>query len=168
MNCSNNILDGSGKHTRYTCFKRGIGKGRRHPFPWSTKRHIRWFDRSSDVLNEPYEPVFDNKVWCGQSEVFDHQQYQRAGSPYECLQKGVGVGRTIRMTRYPEFVRWNRVLTMSMLICICIIIIICVDTHMVVDAETRLQSMWISILIGICIVLTLYIWLYVMLGYMIG
>ncbi|GHV58475.1 hypothetical protein AGMMS49579_26060 [Spirochaetia bacterium] len=85
--CGNNKLDsrvvnGSLKipneyDGRYICFKKGIGKGK----------------TLSPYINDDYEPIFKEKVWCGKGDL--PEGYDRKGTFAQCYQKGVGVGKKL-------------------------------------------------------------------------
>ena len=63
--------------TRYTCMRRGIGKGLNMPF-------------DNSYLGE-YIPIDDTQIYCGNSDNFPNG-YDRIGSLNQCFSKGVGIG----------------------------------------------------------------------------
>ena len=88
--CGNNKLDidlVSGrkvKGNRYTCMKVGIGKG-------LNMQH-------DPKYNNLYEPIDKTRVYCGLNIL--PYDYDRYGTVMECLQKGIGIGKSIKAKKY--------------------------------------------------------------------
>ena len=82
MYCGNNLrnkklLDGTYiLGTRYECFRKGVGKGLSLPI---------------DYDNDEYEPIDNEKIYCGKSEMLP-EKYDRMGNLPACFTKGIGVG----------------------------------------------------------------------------
>jgi hypothetical protein len=150
MNCSNNAADGI-KYSPYQCFQKGIQRGRRTPFPWkvpSTRTFI---------------PVRTNPIWCGSTDNYDinNPQYERIGAPHECLQKGIGVGRSIRMRWYDLFT-WVHRLLLSACISVVIISTITIAHNYVLattDSDKRMYEA--TMLLVLSSVLSMYILCYI-------
>jgi hypothetical protein len=64
--------------TRYTCMKKGIGKGLNLPF-------------DNNYVGD-YEPIDTRKIYCGDAENLP-DDYDLMGSLSQCLQKGIGIGK---------------------------------------------------------------------------
>ena len=88
--CGNNklnskLVDGSLElGTRYTCLRKGIMKGKNLPY-------------DSDYAGK-YEPIVTQKIYCGNKNNLP-EEYDRFGSITECLQKGIGLGKSIKAKR---------------------------------------------------------------------
>lgn len=82
--CGNNALDSdvingvSQLGTRYSCMRKGIGKGLNLPFDLK--------------YTQPYEPIDNRKIYCGDRQVLP-DGYDRFGNLAQCLQKGVAIGK---------------------------------------------------------------------------
>ena len=74
---SGNIIKGN----RYLCFKKGVGKGLSLPIDknWT-------YD---------YKPIDNRKMYCGNKNL--PKDYDYLGNLSQCLQKGVGVGKSIKI-----------------------------------------------------------------------
>ena len=83
MYCGNNRekLRGKRMGTRYECFKKGIGVGLNLPY-----------DPDYDMK---YEPIDNIRIYCGKENILPID-YNVMGNPRTCLQKGVGVGKSIK------------------------------------------------------------------------
>ncbi len=84
ISCSNNRLSLSKKGTRHACFRKGIGVGINQPIESSYR--------------DKYEPLDKRKIYCGKSAKLP-SGYSIMGNLPMCLQKGVGVGKTIKAKR---------------------------------------------------------------------
>ena len=88
--CGNNklnskLVDGSLElGTRYTCLRKGIMKGKNLSY-------------DSDYAGK-YEPIVTQKIYCGNKNNLP-EEYDRFGSITECLQKGIGLGKSIKAKR---------------------------------------------------------------------
>ena len=98
--CGNNALYPGlirGTHymgTRYDCFRKGIGRGRRLPY---------------DVNYEgPYAPIDLTRVFCGNGAVVP-AGYTRLGSSTECIQKGIAIGKRMRIGEGRPFFSKRRI-----------------------------------------------------------
>ena len=69
---------------RYSCLRKGVGVGLHLP--------------RDPAMNDPYEPIDDTKVYCGNSDNLP-DGYDRNGTNSECFRKGVGTGKKIRASR---------------------------------------------------------------------
>ena len=82
--CGNNLYTLNKKKlklgTRYTCFKKGVGKGLNLPLDLDYKG--------------PYKQIIKEKIYCG-DKINLPSGYTRKGSLSDCLQKGIGVGKSI-------------------------------------------------------------------------
>ncbi|MCK4821505.1 hypothetical protein KA005_37410 [bacterium] len=99
--CGNNQLAEPGKPrgSRYQCFRTGIGRGRNLPY-----------DRQ---YTEGYNPIDNRKIYCGDKHrtLGEANAALRPGdAPYDymgnapmCLQKGVGIGKSIRAREGPGY-----------------------------------------------------------------
>jgi hypothetical protein len=94
--CGNNLNHSSlvsGTHvlgTSYQCLRKGIYVGSKLPY-----------DKAFDVnVSGPYAPVDPRRVYCGNANVVP-AGYDRIGSPSNCLQTGVGVGKSQRAQMGP-------------------------------------------------------------------
>ena len=82
--CGNNALDPellAGDiilGTRYTCLKRGIGKGLHLPLDQKYTRG--------------YEPIDKRRIYCGNKAKLPKGYYSMGNLP-QCLQKGIGIGK---------------------------------------------------------------------------
>ena len=83
ISCSNNKYRGN-KGTRYDCFRKGVGIGLSQPV-----------DKS---YRDRYSPIDKRKVYCGKARRLP-QKYDIMGNLPMCLQKGVGVGKTMKARR---------------------------------------------------------------------
>ena len=83
ISCSNNKYRGV-KGTRYDCFRKGVGIGLNQPV-----------DKS---YRNKYSPIDKRKVYCGKARRLP-QKYDIMGNLPMCLQKGVGVGKTMKARR---------------------------------------------------------------------
>jgi hypothetical protein len=87
MYCGNNrldrrVIDGTlDIGTRYGCLRQGIGKG-----------------RLLDPYTEPYEPLFNETIYCGNKNRLP-RGYDRFGSNIDCFRKGVGIGKARPLRR---------------------------------------------------------------------
>ena len=73
--------------TRYSCLKRGIGKGMNMPLDNEFKRE--------------YDPIDETKIYCGDQKTLP-QGYDRLGKLGECFAKGIGVGKSLKARRDEE------------------------------------------------------------------
>ena len=89
--CGNNLLSPSliqnggdcRLGTNYQCLKKGIGHGLHSPI-------------DLEFLNyEPIDPP--EKIYCGNPPLPD--RYERFARRHNCLQKGIGIGKRIRLQR---------------------------------------------------------------------
>jgi hypothetical protein len=69
---------------RYSCFKTGIGKGLQLPYDPS--------------YSGEYVPIDNFKIYCGIQNTLPGG-YDKLGNLPECLQKGIGIGKTIKARR---------------------------------------------------------------------
>ena len=83
ISCSNNKYRGA-KGTRYDCFRKGVGIGLSQPVDKSYRNR--------------YSPRDKRKVYCGKARRLP-QKYDIMGNLPMCLQKGVGVGKTMKARR---------------------------------------------------------------------
>lgn len=96
--CGNNKLDIdliSGKKikgNRYSCMKVGINKGINMDY--------------DPKYNSPYEAIDTTRIYCGLQKL--PRDYDRYGSATECLQKGIGVGKSIKAKKYKSRKRRSR------------------------------------------------------------
>ena len=70
--------------TRYDCFRKGVGVGLHLP--------------PDPDYAIAYDPIDDSKVYCG-NQIGLPVGYDRAGNLPTCLQKGVSIGKLLRMQR---------------------------------------------------------------------
>jgi hypothetical protein len=70
--------------TRYECLRKGIGKG---------------LNLAVDLSYQEYEPIDDRKIYCGNKEELPYE-YDYHGTLPMCLQKGIGIGKHLRVLRY--------------------------------------------------------------------
>ena len=85
MYCGNNALKAGVRFgTRYECLKKGIGVGIHAPV--------------DPEYNGPYEPIDKTRIYCGTKKRLPGN-YDRMGSPTDCLRKGVGIGKRISAKR---------------------------------------------------------------------
>ncbi len=101
--CGNNALNGTGKPhgSRYDCFRVGIGKGRRLPY--------------DPQYTRGYRPIDNKRIYCGNRHDTlaaananrdpNTPAYAIVGTSPMCLQKGVGVGKSIRAREGRNYVR---------------------------------------------------------------
>lgn len=75
--CGNNKLISNRRGNRYECFRKGVGVG-------LNKKEL-----------EIYLPITKSKIYCGNKDL--PTNYSKFGTPSECLQKGVGVGKKIAL-----------------------------------------------------------------------
>lgn len=96
MYCGNNKLNIRGRRvgSRHECLKRGVGIGL-HSTP-------------DPEYADGYEPIVDKKLYCGNKTRLPGR-YQVFGTPTECLQMGVGIGK--RMRYLQGFVAYRKELT---------------------------------------------------------
>ena len=83
ISCSNNKYIGN-KGTRYDCFRKGVGIGLNQPLDKSYRNR--------------YSPRDKRKLYCGKARRLP-QKYDIMGNLPMCLQKGVGVGKTMKARR---------------------------------------------------------------------
>lgn len=83
--------------TRYKCMRRGVGRGIHLPY--------------DPKFGGPYVPLDNRKIYCGDRDILPND-YDRFGNLPQCLQKGVGIGKSIRAKKGPP--KW-RILTPFML-----------------------------------------------------
>jgi hypothetical protein len=88
--CGNNMLNkdlinGTKQMgSRFVCYRKGVGVGLKMPYDPSYEGE--------------YIPINNEKVYCGNSDVLP-ENYDRMGSLSNCLQRGVGVGKSMRVER---------------------------------------------------------------------
>jgi hypothetical protein len=82
--CGNNRIGHVNLGTRYECFKRGVGIGLHLPYD------------PSYALG--YVPIDTRKIYCGIALRLP-RHYHIMGNSTMCLQKGVGVGKSIKARR---------------------------------------------------------------------
>jgi hypothetical protein len=84
--CGNNALDPrllDGTYIigrRYDCLRKGVGIGLHMPL--------------DPAFSMPYAQIVPDKIYCGNADVCP-DEYDRLGTLHGCVQKGVGVGRSI-------------------------------------------------------------------------
>ena len=81
--CGNNALhpslqNGSVLGTRYSCLKKGIGKGSNMPYDIN--------------YTYPFEPIDPTRIYCGTNDNLP-PDYDRFGNLPQCLQKGIAIGK---------------------------------------------------------------------------
>jgi len=81
MYCGNNANINIPRGTRYDCLKKGIGVGLNLPVDPQYKT--------------PHTPIVDKKLYCG-NEMNVPVQYNAFGTTTECLQIGVGIGKSMK------------------------------------------------------------------------
>lgn len=87
--CGNNaleptLLDGSKRiGTRRECFRIGVGRGIHLPY--------------DPKYNGPHQPINDENIYCGDGPLPANRT--RNGSIPSCLQKGIGIGKSIKARR---------------------------------------------------------------------
>lgn len=95
--CGNNIHHGNiPLGTRYSCMQKGIGRGVN--MPWDP------------TFAGPYQPIDDTKVYCGNSNQLP-ANYDRFGNLPTCLQKGIGIGKRLRIEQGFLKYFWKAALT---------------------------------------------------------
>ena len=88
--CGNNSLFTglvNGTHvlgSNYQCLRKGIQTGNHLPY--------------DPNYNNPYAPIDKRKFYCGNKENLPNGYFAK-GSPSKCLQKGIGVGKSMRARR---------------------------------------------------------------------
>lgn len=88
--CGNNELDPrlvNGEitlGTRYKCLKKGIGRGMHLPYDPS--------------YQQPYKPIDTTRIYCGDKDQLP-PSYDRMGNLVHCLQRGIGIGKRIRVEK---------------------------------------------------------------------
>ena len=89
--CGNNSSNSdilSGKlsiGTRYTCMRKGIGKGIRM--------------RVDKNYLDKYTPIDKRRIYCGTSKRLP-DDYDSLGNLPQCLQKGIGIGKKLKYEKY--------------------------------------------------------------------
>ncbi len=80
---NNNLVNGTSLlGNRYDCFKKGLGKG----LSLSIDENYR----------NGYEPIDNTRIYCGNRKELP-ENYDRFGNLPHCLQKGIGVGKRIKI-----------------------------------------------------------------------
>jgi hypothetical protein len=110
--CGNNSLDRdllSGNQllgTRYGCLRKGIGKGMNSPY---------------DVkYTGDYFPIDQRKIYCGNQNELPNG-YDIMGNLPQCLQKGIGIGKTIS-SNSPKGMS-HKIIIFGSIIIVCMIIL---------------------------------------------
>ena len=88
--CGNNLYTLNNKGlklgTRYTCLKKGICKGLNLPI--------------DEDYNGTYKQIIKENIYCG-DKINLPKDYTRKCSLSDCLQKGIGIGKSIKSKRKP-------------------------------------------------------------------
>ena len=92
--------------TRYQCLKKGIGKGLRLPL-------------DKNYLGE-YESIDDRRMYCGNQNKLP-KEYDYMGNLSQCLQKGIGIGKTKKSLQYNPN-KYNLIFYIILYIILCVII----------------------------------------------
>ena len=101
---------------RYECFKKGVGLGLHLPPSKSKKRFCLVYNKKK------------SKIFCG-TKINLPQGYKKFGTRYECLRKGVGVGKFV----IPNIK--NKKLIISLCLFLCLLLITCGLTLIILTSQ---------------------------------
>ena len=78
--------------TRYSCLKKGIGKGLHEP-------------KDPEYAGK-YEPIDKRKIYCGNQTTLP-DNYDSMGNLPQCLQKGIGIGKHKKASQFMTTIKKN-------------------------------------------------------------
>lgn len=90
--------------TRYSCLKKGIGRGMNMP--------------PDPTYTGPYIPIDNRKMYCGANTQLP-DEYDYMGNLPHCLQKGIGVGKKL-VSGFIGFTTTNRIAPVASFVLIAI------------------------------------------------
>lgn len=94
---------------RYSCLRKGIGKGLHEP--------------KDPAYAGSYSPIDKRKVYCGKTPTLP-ENYDLMGSLPQCLQKGIGVGKRKKASQFMTYITKNNYSLIAGLILLVIIFIL--------------------------------------------
>ena len=78
--------------TRYSCLRKGIGKGLNEP--------------KDPAYAGKYDPIDKRKIYCGNQNTLP-DNYDSLGNLPQCLQKGIGIGKHKKASQFMTTIKKN-------------------------------------------------------------
>ena len=95
--------------TRYSCLRKGIGRGLNEP--------------KDPAYAGKYDPIDKRKIYCGNQSTLP-DKYDSMGNLPQCLQKGIGIGKHNKASQFMKNIKKNYTSIIGVLVLIISLILL--------------------------------------------